>query len=183
MADNAADSLENLQLTEGDRQLIELAKGLANDPKTRKDFLKLVKAKHPEQVIPELDNETAMLAYAKPLVDKLTAMEKRELERSVNDKISARRAELREQGYTADDVKAIEEMMVKESIPSHATAANYYKLQKQAAQPTPSMANLTTKLPVDKKTIKEAGGVKNWARNEAQKAFDDLRSGRVKLPH
>ena len=175
----ADESLETL--SEGDKQLIALAKGLAEDPKTRKEFLKLVKAKHPDQVIPEIDTEAQMQAFAKPYIDKLAQMEKSQMERDVQARIKERRAELKSQGYSDDDVKAIEEVMVKEQIPNYATAAKYYKQGKELAQPTVAAKDLVTKMPVDKKTIKEAGGIKNWARTEASNAIADLKSGRVKL--
>lgn len=172
------DSLETL--SDADRQLIAIGKELAKDPKTRKEYLKLIKAKYPGEVIPELDTEAAIIAATKPYVDRLAKLEKEHVDRDVAARIKERRDGLKSQGYTDDDVKAIEEMMVKEQIPSHATAANYYKLSRQAAQPTPSTMHTTT-LPVDKKSIKEAGGIKNWARAEAGKAIDEIKSGRVKL--
>lgn len=175
----ADDSLED-QFSEGDRQLAALAKGLSEDPKTRKAFLKLIKEKHPNQVIPELDTETAMATFAKPYIDKVAALEKKDLEREVQGRIAARRSELKEQGFSSDDVKAIEEMMVKEQIPNHATAANYYKMQKQTAQPTPTALDMAVRMPVDKKAIKEGGGLKNWARTEAFNASRDFKAGRVK---
>lgn len=180
MAD-ANDSLETLQVSEADRQMIELAKGLANDPKTRKKFLALVKEKHPDQPIPELDTQADIEKFAKPYIDKLAKMEKDMLERDTRARIADRRADLKGQGFSDDDVKAIEEYMVKEQIPNYATAAKHYKNERILAQPTPAAKDMVTRLPVDKKTIKEAGGIKNWARTEASKAVDDLKSGRVKL--
>ncbi len=108
-------------------------------------------------------------------------MEKKELEREVSGRIAARRAELKEQGFTSDDIKAIEERMVKESIPDHNTMAKYYKMERETAVPTVTAKDMVTKLPIDKKTIKDSGGLKNWARQEAFNAHADIKSGRVKI--
>lgn len=179
MADDLNESLETL--SEGDKQLVELAKSLANDPKTRKEFLKLVRAKHPEQPIPELDTEAAMQKFAEPYIKELADLKKERLSEKVEREIEKRRLDLKEQGFNADDVKAIEELMVKEQIPNYATAAKFYRQGQQLATPTPSATSLVNKAPVDGKLVKEAGGIKNWARNEAAKAFDEIRAGRVKL--
>jgi hypothetical protein len=74
-------------------------------------------------------------------------------------------------------------MMVEKKIPSYDTASEHFKMSKQLATPTPnslSQSGVNT-LPIDKKAIKEAGGIRNWARGEAHKAADDVKLGRVKL--
>lgn len=175
----ADDTLETV--SESDRQLAKLAKELAEDPKTRKSFLKLIKDKNPNQVIPELDTEAAIQTFAKPYLDQLATLQKERLADKVELQIEKRRMELRGQGFNDDDVKAIEELMVKEQIPNYNTAAKFYKHERTAAAPTPAMTSLVNKSPVDKKAMKDAGGIKNWARGEAGKAIDDLKAGRVKL--
>lgn len=180
MADaNENPSLETL--TEADRQLRKIAEGLANDPKTRSAYLRLIKQKFPEEVIPELEVEEKIAAMAKPHIDKVAELEKKLLEREVNDNINRQRAALRDQGYTEDDIKAIEKKMVEEKIPSHDTAAKYYRMERETAAPTPAAVSMVNKIPVAHKDIKEAGGIKNWARNEASNAVADIKSGRVKL--
>lgn len=176
-----AASLENF--SEGDRELASLAKTLANDPSTRKDFLRLVKKQSPKTPIPEIDIEESLSQFAKPHLDKLAQMEKAALERDVKDKIESRRRGLKDsKGYSDDDITAIEKMMVEKGIASHETAAQFYDMEKKLAQPSPSsLARMTTSLPVDKKSIKEAGGVKKWALTEAFKAAEEIKAGRVKF--
>jgi hypothetical protein len=54
-------------------------------------------------------------------------------------------------------------------------------LELQPATAAGRSALLGGTLVVDKKSIKDAGGIRNWATKEAFKAADDLKSGRVKL--
>lgn len=178
-----SDPADSLELTEADKQLSSLARDLANDPKTRKDFLRLIKAKHPDRVIPELDTEEQMRKFAEPYIKEQADLKKKLLERDVRDRIEAERSTLRDAGYSKDDIAAIEKLMTEKHIPSHATAAEHYKMSKTLSTPTPSTLTRagTNKLPVDKKALKESGGIKNWARDEAHKAADDIKSGRVKL--
>src|SRR5262249_7065087 len=162
-----------------DRQLAALFKELSEDPKTREPLLRLIKHKRPNESIPEIDTRDAMQKFAQPHIDKVAALEKKLLEKDVSEKIDSRRQGLRDQGFGADDVKAIEAMMVKEGIANHATAANYYRMQKQLAPATPSIPSMVNKLPVDGKALKAAGGAKAWARNEAANAIADIKAGRV----
>lgn len=173
---------QSLEISDGDKELAAMAKALAADPKTRRQFLQLLKAKNPNQPIPELDAETQMLAFAKPHIDKVAALEKGILERDLKERLADKRAGLKSKGYSDDEIAAIEKMMMEKSIPSHDTAAEYFRMERQLATPTPtSLQTGVNTLPIDRKLIKEAGGVKNWARMEAHKAADDIKAGRVRL--
>lgn len=175
------------QISDEDREFLKIAKGVAMDPKTRTEYLRLLKKKHPETAIPEVDMEDKINAMveskAKPYIDKVAKMEADALKKEVEGRIAEQRRLLKEQGYSQADVDAIEKLMTEKQIPSHATAAEHFSMSKKLAQPTPNTLTRTASniLPVDKKALKESGGVKNWARNEAFKAADDIKSGRVKL--
>ena len=131
-------SLENVDPV--DIELAALAKKLSNDPATRKDFLRLVKKHNPAQPIPELDVEDRISALAAPHIQKVAKLEADLLKRDVAGRIEEKRSALREQGYSRDDVAAIEKLMVEKQIPSHDTAASYFKMEKQTATPTPAAA-------------------------------------------
>lgn len=178
MADENA-SLETL--TDADRQLRKIAEGLANDPKTRAQYLRLIKQKFPNEVIPEIDLQDQIAAFAKPHIDELAKMKQERLAEQVNRQIEDARRALKDQGFSADDIKAIEKKMTEEKIPSHDTAAKYYKMERTMAAPTPAPGSLVNKMPIPGKELKEAGGAKKWARLEAEKAIADLKAGRVKL--
>lgn len=174
-------SLETLN--EGDAELAALAKSLANDPATRTAFLRLVKHKNPGTPIPELDMEAKMQAFAKPHVDKVAALEKKMIEDTARANIANHRATLKEKGFGADDIAAIEKLMVEKQIPSHETAAEHFRMSKELATPTPASMTSTGsyEMPVDRKVVKDAGGIKKWARTEAFAAADAIKRGQIKL--
>lgn len=174
------DSLENV--TAEDMELSKLFKDIAAGPH-RKELLRVMKQHNPAQPIPELDTEEAMLKFAAPQIKRVADLEAQILRDRVERSVIEKRDSLREQGYSKDDIDAIEKLMVAEKIPSYDTAAKHYSMSKQLATPSPAsiMQGQTNTLPVDKKQIKEAGGIKNWSRLEAHKAADDIRSGRVKF--
>lgn len=175
-------SLESLN--DGDRDLAALAKSLAGDPKTRKEFLRLVKQKHPDQPIPELDVEEHIAKVTQPMTEQMEKMQKELLMRDMEKKVEGQRSKLREDGYSAEEIASIEKLMVEKQIPSHETAANYFKMEKTLATPTPSSLATQSgvnRLPIDKTAIKEAGGIRKWSLAEAFKAADEIKSGRVRL--
>lgn len=174
------DSLENA--TGEDKELAELMRGMLKNPKTRRAALQTIKAHSPDTPIPELEVEARMQAYAKPAMDELAKMKADRIKEQVEGRIEKSRTELKEQGFAKEDIEAIEKLMTEKQIPSHATAAEHYSMSKKLAQPAPaSLRTMTNTLPIDRKLVEEAGGIKNWARNEAMKAADDIKSGRIKL--
>jgi hypothetical protein len=132
-------SLENLSL-EAQAELAALAKSLAEDPKTRKQFLQLTKQVRPDVPIPEIEIEertNAVLDSANKRVESLEAKlrakdAKEELERRRNNLRAKQLAE------SDDDIADIEKLMIEKGIANHETAAEYHSWMKQAAAPTPS---------------------------------------------
>jgi len=132
-------SLENLSL-EAQAELAALAKSLAEDPKTRKQFLQLTKQVRPDVPIPEIEIEertNAVLDSANKRVESLEAKlrakdAKEELERRRNNLRSKQLAE------SDEDIADIEKLMIEKGIANHETAAEYHSWMKQAAAPTPS---------------------------------------------
>lgn len=177
MADK--NSLENLSPEERD-ELASLAQGLANNPETRPMYLRLIKKHSPTTAIPEIDVLNTVGNALQPHLAKIEKLEQEKLEREVNDRLRANRESLRDEGHSKEDIAAIEKMMVDEKIPSHATAAKYFKLQNQAAVPTTAHMR-RAEVPIGRDKIKEAGGIRRWGTNEAHAAIDDIRAGRVKL--
>jgi DNA-binding protein H-NS len=132
-------SLENLSI-EAQAELAALAKSLAEDPKTRKQFLQLTKQVRPDVPIPEIEIEertNAVLDSANKRVESLEAKlrakdAKEELERRRNNLRTKQLAE------SDDDIADIEKLMIEKGIANHETAAEYHSWMKQAAAPTPS---------------------------------------------
>lgn len=174
-----AASLEN-PIDPADAELAALAKSLANDPKTRRQFLSLVKAKNPDQPIPELDLERQVAAMAAPHLKDIADLKARYEQEAQERGVLAKRQALKAKGFTDEDVTAIEKLMIEKQIGSHDTAADFYRMNSQASVPTPSTFTQVT-MPVAGKDVKAAGGIRKWSLNEAHAAVADLKSGRVKL--
>ena len=162
--------------------LAELAENLANDPKTRAGFLRLTKTANPGANIPEVDIPAGLVASFQPHLDRLALLEKQSRDRDTQDRIKSQRKEaLQVKGVSYEDLPQIEKMMLEKHIPDHKTAAEFYAMQRQAAEPTPasSAANRTFGMP-KQPDLKEFGGnMQAWARKSAFDVIDQLRGRRA----
>ena len=173
-------SLENYSVDQI-QELAALADSLTKNPKTRESFLRLAKTASPDTPIPEIDLKDQVRAMAQPLVDTVATLERQMLTRSVEDNIMGKRNSLYEKGFKKDEVDQIEKLMVERQIPSHETAAEFFKMQKQTATPTPSTMTPIT-LPTNvMESMKNGGqsGMNQWARGEAYSVINDLKAGRT----
>jgi hypothetical protein len=173
-------SLENYSVDQI-QELAALADSLTKNPKTRETFLRLAKTASPETPIPEIDIKDQVRAMAQPLVDKVASLERELLTRKVEDNIINHRSGLYEKGFKKDEVTQIEQLMIDKQIPSHETAAEFYRMQKQTATPTPSTMTPIT-LPTNvMESMKNGGqaGMNQWARGEAYSIISDLKAGRT----
>ena len=173
-------SLENYSVDQI-QELAALADSLTKNPKTRESFLRLAKTASPDTPIPEIDLKDQVRAMAQPLVDKVATLERQMLTRSVEDNIMGKRNSLYEKGFKKDEVDQIEKLMIERQIPSHDTAAEFFKMQKQTATPTPSTMTPIT-LPTNvMESMKNGGqsGMNQWARGEAYTVINDLKAGRT----
>lgn len=154
---------------------------LVNDPSTREITLRATKKVAPGTAIPEIDVTDRLASAVRPHLEKISAMEKRELERDVKERIREKRDALRADGYTQDEIESVEKLMVEKQIPDYKTAGEFFRLQSKSATPTPASYVAQNRLPVDKEKFKEAGGSKKYFIQDAHQAVDDLRSGKIKL--
>jgi len=132
-------SLENLSV-EAQAELAALAKSLAEDPKTRKQFLQLTKQVRPDVPIPEIEIEertNQVLADANKRVESLEAKLR---QKEAKEELDRRRQTLKQKQLieSDDDIPEIEKLMIEKGIANHETAAEYHQWMKQAAAPTPS---------------------------------------------
>ena len=179
--DNQTASLEN-QFTDDElKSMGSLYAKLVNDQKTREFTLRATKHVAPQTPIPEIDVLDRVGAAVKPHIEKIDKLEKEMLKKSVEEKIEKKRADLRGQGYTQQEIEAVEKLMVEKQIPDHMTAAEFYRLQSKSVEPTPSHYVSPTKLPYDKEKGKAAGGWRKFYTQDAHQAIDDIRAGRIKL--
>lgn len=167
-------SLENVSYEARD-ELAALAQQLADNPATRKDFLRMTKKVKPDLPIPELDMEDYTHNAVTKSEQRVQALEAKLRERDAIEELQKRRQSLMKKGLIAseDEVKDVEKIMLERGITSHETAAEYHQWMKQAAVPTSSGYNPSP--------VKQFDLNKYWknpvnaARDEAANALRDLR--------
>ena len=167
-------SLENLSLEARD-ELAQLAQTLAENPDTRKDFLRMTKRVKPDLPIPELDIEDYTNRAVTRSEDRVQALEAKLRERDAVEELQKRRQSLMRKGLIANEseVNDVEKIMLERGITNHETAAEYHQWMKQAAVPTSNGYNPSA--------VKQFDLNKYWknpaaaARNEAMNALNDLR--------
>ena len=132
-------SLENLSL-EAQAELAALAKSLAEDPKTRKQFLQLTKQVRPDVPIPEIEIEERTNAVLETANKRVESLEAKLRAKDAKEELERRRNNLRTKqlAESDDDIADIEKLIIEKGIANHETAAEYHSWMKQAAAPTPS---------------------------------------------
>jgi hypothetical protein len=167
-------SLENLSLEARD-ELAALAQTLAENPETRKDFLRMTKRVKPDLPIPELDIEDYTHRAVSRSEDRVQALEAKLREKEAMEELQNRRQSLMKKGLISNEseVGDVEKIMLERGITNHETAAEYHQWMKQAAVPTSTGYNPSA--------VKQFDLNKYWknpaaaARNEAMNALNDLR--------
>jgi len=167
-------SLENLSLEARD-ELAALAQTLAENPETRKDFLRMTKKVKPDLPIPELDIEDYTQKAVSRSEDRVQALEAKLREKEAIEELQKRRQSLMKKGLISNEseVGDVEKIMLERGITNHETAAEYHQWMKQAAVPTSTGYNPSA--------VKQFDLNKYWknpvaaARNEAMNALNDLR--------
>jgi TolA-binding protein len=167
-------SLENLSLEARD-ELAALAQTLAENPDTRKDFLRMTKKVKPDLPIPELDIEDYTHRAVTKSEDRVQALEAKIREKEAMEELQKRRQSLMKKGLISNEseVDDVEKIMLERGITNHETAAEYHAWMKQAAVPTSTGYNPSA--------VKQFDLNKYWknpaaaARNEAMNALNDLR--------
>jgi len=167
-------SLENMSLEARD-ELAALAQTLAENPETRKDFLRMTKKVKPDLPIPELDIEDYTHRAVSRSEDRVQALEAKLREKEAIEELQKRRQSLMKKGLISNEseVSDVEKIMLERGITNHETAAEYHQWMKQAAVPTSTGYNPSA--------VKQFDLNKYWknpaaaARNEAMNALNDLR--------
>jgi hypothetical protein len=167
-------SLENLSLEARD-ELAQLAQTLAENPDTRKEFLRMTKRVKPDLPIPELDIEDYTNKAVNKSEERVQALEAKLRERDAVEELQKRRNSLMKKGLISNEseIDDVEKIMLERGINNHETAAEYHAWMKQAAVPTSSGYNPSA--------VKQFNLGAYWknpsaaARNEAMNALNDLR--------
>ena len=167
-------SLENLS-PEARDELALLAQKLADNPETRKDFLRMTKKVNPDLPIPELEIEDKTTSYIEKLEAKLSEREAKDREQEAVRDLESRRMKLMKKGLIKDEseIEEVEKVMLEKGITNHEAAAEYWQWMKQAAAPTPMgyNPNAINKFDLSKYWKNPQAG----ARDEAAKALNELR--------
>lgn len=167
-------SLEDLT-PEARDELAALSRQLAENPNTRKDFLRLTKKVKPDMPIPELEIEDATNAATSQMRGELESLRNQMREKDAIEELNRRRLKLKAKGLiqSDEDIEQVEKVMLEKGITNHEAAAEYWSFMKQAATPTPTGYNPSA--------IKGFNLDQFWknpvqgARNEAAAALNELR--------
>lgn len=157
-------------------ELAALARQLAENPETRKDFLRLTKKAKPDFSIPELEIEDATTHAVSKAYERVEGIENKMRERDARDSLNERRQSLLKKGFAKDDadIESIEKIMLEKNIPNHETAAEYWKWMQESAAPTPGTSyNPSTLSRFDLSKFQKNPVAA--ARDEAFKALNELR--------
>ena len=167
-------SLENVSLEARD-ELASLSKMLAENPDTRKDFLRMTRKVNPGLPIPELDMEDYTRDAMGKSEQRVQQLEAKLRERDAVEELQRRRDSLLKKGLidSESDIDAVEKIMLDKKIHDHETAAQYHSWMKHAAVPTSSgyTASPVKQFDLNRYWKNPVGA----ARDEAMKALNDLR--------
>ena len=166
-------SLEDMPLETRD-ELALLARQLAENPATRKDFLRLTRKAKPDLPIPELDIEDTSNKLVERAEERVKGLEAKLQERDAKEDLEKRRSNLIKKGLASEeDLPEIEKVMLEKGIVNHEAAAEYFAWMKQAATPTPTGYNPHALSKIDFKSF--AKNPVQAARQTAFQALTDLR--------
>jgi hypothetical protein len=165
-------SLEDLSFEQRD-ELAMLAKQLADNPQTRKEFLRMTKQVKPEMSIPELEIEDYTNKKVTAAEERVMKLEAQLRDRDAREELEKRRAKL---NRSEKEIAEIEKVMLEKGMTNHETAAEYFDWMNQAAAPTPNSA-----MGYNPSALNKFDLSKYWknpqmgARDEASKALQELR--------
>ena len=137
----------------------QLALKLRHNPKTKREFTKLVKQVAPEISFPDADIEDLREEFNSQREKDKTEREREEMKRE----LLASRAKISD-NYDESQIKDIEDVMVKKGLSSYEDAAVLYAHQQPTVRPDPLRPQVSLELPADDNWLKNP---KNMARNVA----------------
>ena len=113
-------SLENVSLEARD-ELASLSQMLAENPETRKEFLRMTKKVKPDLPIPELEMEDFTRNAVNKSEQRVQALEAKLRERDAIAELQSRRNSLVKKGLISseEEVKDVEKIMLEQGITNH----------------------------------------------------------------
>lgn len=165
--------------------LATLADSIANNPRTRMPFQRLLKAANPGISVPEVDMEERVAAAVKPHVEKIEKLEARDAQLEAQTAGNVLYENLRDDGVVKNRatfgelVKYASEQGFQTTDSGLRMAARHRSAEQESAEPTPYTAG-----GFDLSDTKTNGDLmKNpnaWARDTASRVLDEIAKGRNK---
>ncbi len=156
---------------EAQAQLAKLATDLANNPKTRRQFVGLVKEIDPSKRFPDVESDEMREAIEKKFEERDQAEEMKRVQR----KLAKQRAAL-EGRYGEDDIKEIEKFMEQKGYTDYEDAAIIYGAKIKPATPTYDVKDHTWEMP--KIDMKDMGNLPQRRRSSLMSAIDEVQRNR-----
>jgi hypothetical protein len=158
-------------------QLLESLEGFYNDPEVGPQVQELIEKKF-QVTDPQLAASRRHKAETEALREQIQSLESRQQEKEIRNRIDSEK-NLAQQKYklTDDEMKEVSKLMIEAGIGSYDNAADYYRLSRQAAKPTPNqhLEHSSLTLPGDIELFKDRNA---WARKEAYKALGEIERNR-----
>jgi hypothetical protein len=170
-------SLEDMA-PEARDELALLARRLAENPATRKEFLRLTKKATPDLPIPELEIEDTVYAATNQAHARVEQLEQKLREKEAMEELTRRRQSLVKKGKVSDEseIEQVEKIMLERGITNHETAADFHKWMNEQAKPTPSTFSRNVLDDTARNTLSSFWkNPQHAARDEASKALMELR--------
>jgi len=170
-------SLEDMA-PEARDELALLARRLAENPATRKEFLRLTKKATPDLPIPELEIEDTVYAATNQAHARVEQLERKLREKDAMEELNRRRQSLVKKGKVSDEseIEQVEKIMLERGITNHETAADFHKWMNEQAKPTPSTFSRNVLDDTARNTLSSFWkNPQHAARDEASKALMELR--------
>jgi hypothetical protein len=159
-------------------ELALLARRLAENPATRKEFLRLTKKATPDLPIPELEIEDTVYAATNQAHARVEQLEQKLREKEAIEELNRRRQSLVKKGKVSDEseIEQVEKIMLERGITNHETAADFHKWMNEQAKPTPSTFSRNVLDDTARNTLSSFWkNPQHAARDEASKALMELR--------
>jgi hypothetical protein len=159
-------------------ELALLARRLAENPATRKEFLRLTKKATPDLPIPELEIEDTVYAATNQAHARVEQLERKLREKDAMEELNRRRQSLVKKGKVSDEseIEHVEKIMLERGITNHETAADFHKWMNEQAKPTPSTFSRNVLDDTARNTLSSFWkNPQHAARDEASKALMELR--------
>lgn len=164
----------------------ELSRTLMNDPEARAALQQHTKRLQPQRHIPELEQREQIEAAIAAERKEREKLQQQMLERDIRERVERQRAEIKAKyGFSDDDVKAVEALMMDKDdpIPSYSAAAKVHNASKQSAQPTSAVFEVPVYTMPDDEDWKAGYGNKQALNKiglrKAYEALNEIRSGKM----